>query len=314
MNAWLNGNYVYIIAVIAGIAIRWAAMRFMAEATRSSRHTGGPAQSTAGGPPAVGQFNRSGGGRGGSGSKWNKGRVIKILTLLFVVVAGLLLSYGLYSAASRVIGWGKGFSGIVGIVFGVATLAAGWHSLYGLIALVHDLSDGTPDKEAFSAGFWVPTTVPLGWAALAALFGHPHRSGAGVAAVAVSAVTIICAHRILKRTHSAEGHYRAWMWLATIISAFVGIVHITALAYLNQLAGQYLPEWLAWILRAVVVISAVVFLIIGLADVLRDFIPERWSQWAAMYTIPAFTVLAVSVATLQANASHQLTVIFGAFR
>lgn len=302
MNEWLNANYIHIIAVAAGIAIRWAAMRFLAEAKRSS------SRSRKGG----GTFDGAGGG-GRSGGKWNKDRVIKFMTLFFVFCAGLILAYGLYPLALWIIGWGEGLGGVIAIIFGVATLAAGWHSMYGMVALIHDMTDGTPDDEAFSAGFLVPTTIPLGWAALSALFANPRGAGTGWAVVAVSAVTVIYAHKILKRVYAAQGHERLWMWFGFAVSIFVGIVHIAALAYLNQMAGEYLPEWLAWTIRAGMVIAGVVLLVVGLADIF-DWTPEQWSHRAAMYTIPTFTVLAASLATMQANAADQLDTVFGVFR
>lgn len=291
MNEWLNAHWIHAAAMLAGFALRWGAMQFMANATGNGR---------------------SGGKQSGPTGE-TKGKVIKYFTLFFVFLAGLMLAYGAYPLAIWAIGWGGTLGGIAGIVLGVATLWAGWHALHGLIALVHDMVDGIPDKEAFSAGFWVPTTLPLGWAALAALFTNPRGVATGLACVAVSVVTALYAHKILRKTHNAKGHYGVWMYLSTIICVLVGIAHIPALIYLNDAAGTYLPEWGAWLLRTGMVVAAFIFLMIGLGDWLRDRIPEKWTQWAAMYTIPTFVVLGVSVATLQADATTSLTRIFGAF-
>lgn len=300
MNAWLNANYIFIGAMFAGFAIRWAANQFLANATKGGGRGGVP-----------------GAGRDDSGrakaKKWDKSRVIKFVTLFFMFAAGLLTAFGAYPLAQWLVGWGAGLAGWLSIGFSVLTLAAGWHSLHGLIGLVHDMSDGTPDDEAFSAAFWVPTTIPLGWAALAGLFTNPRGVGTGLGVVAVSLVTAVYAHKILKKTHAVRGHYKAWMWLSTIICAFVGVVHIAALAYLNQITGDWLPDWATWLLRGGLVVAGIVFAVVGLGDLFRDWTPEKWSQWAAMYTIPVFTVLAVSVATLQSNATTSLRTVFGAF-
>lgn len=298
MNDWLNANYLNLIAVAVGLAIRWGAGRFLANASAPSK------------VKTAAQPDR-GDGRGKS--RWSKARVTKFVALFFYVIAGLLFAFGALPLAQWIVGWGTGFAGWLSVIFGVATLAAGWHALHGLIGLVHDMSDGTPDDEAFKAAFMVPTTLPLGWAALVGLFTNPRGIATGVAVVAVSIVTAIYAHKILKKTHAAQGHYRAWMILSTIICIFVGIAHIPALIYLNQAAGDYLPEWATWMLRAGLVAAAFIFAMVGLGDLLRDWIPEKWSQWAAMYTVPVFTVLTVSVGTLQANASTSLHTVFGAF-
>lgn len=293
MNAWLDAHWMHIAAMICGVVLRWGALQFMGNATGKSR--GGAAQ---GGAPGDGK---------------TKGRVIKYITLFFMVVAGLLLAFGAYPIAQWLIGWGTGLAGWISVVFGVATLWAGWHALHGLVALVHDMVDGTPDKEAFTAAFWVPTTLPLGWAALSELFTNPRGVANGLACLAVSIVSAIYAHKILGKTHKAQGHYGIWMYLSTVICIFVGIAHIPALIYANSWIGGHLPEWAAWLLRVGMLLAGVVFFMIGLGDWLRDRIPEKWSQWAAMYTIPTFTVLSVSAATLQADAGTSLNTIFGAF-
>ena len=298
INAWLNANYLHLIAVVAGLAIRWGAGQFLANATATSKVKSAGGNGNAAATPGK--------------SRWNKGRITKFIALFFHIAAGLLFAFGAYPLAQWVVSWGSGLGGWLSVAFGVATLAAGWHALHGLIGLVHDMSDGTPDDEAFSAAFMVPTTIPLGWAALVGLFSNPRGAATGVGVVAVSAVTAYYAHKILKKTHSAKGHYRAWMFLSTIICAFVGFAHIPALIYLNEYAGSWLPEWATWLLRSTLVACGVIFAMIGLGDLLRDWIPEKWSQWAAMYSIPVFTVLTVSIATLQADASTSLHTIFGA--
>lgn len=301
MNHWLNAHYTYLIAVAVGFAFRWGAGQFLANANAPSK-VKGRANAT-----------QNGGGPDGKSGKWNKSRITKFVALFFFFASGLLFAYGALPLAKWLVGWGGGLAGWVSVIFSVLTLTAGWHALHGLIGLVHDMTDGTPDDEAFKAAFMVPTTLPLGWAALAGLFTHPRGVATGVGVVAVSVVTAVYAHKILKKTHAAKGHYRAWMILSTIICAFVGVVHIAALAYLNQAAGDYLPEWTVWMLRTGLVAAGVIFAMVGLGDLVRDWIPEKWSQWAAMYTIPVFTVLTVSVATLQSNATTSLHTVFGAF-
>ena len=310
MNEWLNAYYPHILAIAAGFAARWGALKFMANATAPSAARGGDG-GRGGAVPGGGMPGGPGGGRGKK-RKWTKERVIKFITLAFVGFAGCLLAYGLFPLAQWVINWGSTVGGIASTVFGVGTLIAGWHSMYGVLALGHDMTDGTPDDEAFNAIFMIPTTTPLGLVALAELFTNPRGVTTGLAVIAVSIVSAIYAHKILKKAHSAEGHYRMWMYIATAVSAFVGVVHIPALAYLNQLAGGYLPEWLAWTLRGVLVIAAGIFLMVGLGDWIRDWTPEKWSQWGAMYTIPVFTVLIASVATLGSNAATALGWVFGA--
>ncbi len=297
VNAWLNAHYLHLIAIGAGFALRWGAMQFMANATAPSKRKN--TKDGASSAPAP------------KNKKWHKARIIKFFTLIFVVAAGLLLAYGAYPFATWAVSWGGNLGGIASALFGTATIAAGWHALKGLVTLAHDLTDGTPDDEAFDAGFWVPTMIPLGWASLIGLFTNPRGVSTGLACVAVSVITAAYAHKILKKTHAAQGHYGMWMYVSTIICVFVGLVHIPALAYLNQAIGDYLPEWACWLLRAVLIAAAVVFLVAGLGDWFRDRIPERWSQWAAMYTIPVFSVLTVSIATLQSDATTSLHTIFG---
>ncbi len=293
MNEWLNANYQYLIAIGVGFLFRWGASQFLANATKTGK----------------------GGNKGGSAGtgKWNKERIIKFIALFFYILAGLLFAYGALPLAQWLVGWGEGLGSWLSVIFGVLTIAAGWHALHGLVGLGHDMTDGVPDDEAFKAAFMIPTTLPLGWAALVGLFTNPRGVASGVAVVAVSIVTAIYAHKILKKVHSAKGHYRMWMYIATIICVFVGIAHVPALAYLNDAAGSYLPEWAVWMLRLSLVAAGAVFFVIGLGDLFRDWIPEKWSQWAAMYTIPTFTVLAVSWATLQSNAETSLNTIFSAF-
>lgn len=295
MNEWLNAHWLHIAAIAFGFALRWGAMSFMANATAETKGKK---------PDASARKTPEG--------KWNKARIIKFLTLFFVFCAGLMLAYGAYPLAQWAIGWTGTLGGIASSILGVATIAAGWHALHGMVALGHDMVDGTPDKEAFGAALWVPTTLPLGWAALVGLFTNPRGVATGLAVVAVSLVTAVYAHKILNKMHNAKGHYGFWMYLSTIICIFVGIAHIPALIYLNDLAGA-LPEWATWLARSGAVIAGVLFFLIGLGDWLRDRIPEKWTQWAAMYTIPVFTVLGVSVATLSANAESSLTTIFSTF-
>lgn len=303
INAWLNAHYIYIGFVAAGLALRWAAGQFLANATKGGgNRTGGP------GPGGGG-----GGGGGGKAGKWGKSRVIKFLALVFYFAAGICMAVGAYPLATWLTGWASGVGSWLSIIAGLAILAAGWRSLEGLIGLVHDMTDGTPDDEAFKAAFAIPTLLPLGWAALIGLFTNPRGAGTGIAVLGVSLITAVYAHKILKKAHSAQGHYKAWMYVSTIICVFVGLAHIPAMIYLNSLAGGYLPEWLAWLLRGGLVVAGIIFFVIGLGDLLRDWIPEKWSQWAAMYTIPTFTVLTVSVLTLQSNAAHSLNVLLGAF-
>jgi succinate dehydrogenase hydrophobic anchor subunit len=303
VNAWLNAHYLHLVAVAVGFLLRWGAAQFLVNANSQSR-----ARAMAGG----GGGGSNGGGARGGGGKWNKGRVVKFVCLFFHVVAGLMFAYGAYPLATWATGWGAGLGGWLSVIFGVATIAAGWHALHGLIGLVYDMSDGTPDKEAFSAAFMVPTTLPLGYAALVGLFTNPRGVATGAAVVAVSIVTAIYAHKILAKTNSAAGHYRAWMWLSWVICAAVGFVHIPALIYLNDIAGNWLPEWTAWLIRAGLVAAGVIFALVGLGDILRDWTPEKWSQLAAMYTIPVFTVLAVTVWQLSADAETGLRTVFGA--
>jgi succinate dehydrogenase hydrophobic anchor subunit len=293
VTEWLNANYLHLVAIAVGFAFRWGATQFLANATKAGKGGGGNAAPKSG--------------------KWNKARIIKFIALVFYIVAGLLFAYGALPLAQWLVGWGEGAGSWLSVIFGVITIAAGWHALHGLVGLVHDMTDGTPDDEAFKAAFMVPTTIPLGWAALVGLFTNPRGVASGVAVVAVSIVTAIYAHKILKKAHAAQGHYRLWMYFATVICAFVGFAHIPALAYLNDAAGSYLPEWAGWMLRLGLVAAAAIFLMIGVGDLLRDWIPEKWSQWAAMYSIPVFTVLAVSWATLQSNAETSLNTVFGAF-
>ncbi|MFI5938113.1 hypothetical protein [Actinoplanes sp. NPDC051494] len=294
MNEWLNAHYIQIAAIIVGFAFRWGAGQFLGNANRGGK----------GSAPS---------GPGGKSSKWNKSRIVKFIALFFYFAAGLLFAFGAYPLAQWVVGWGTGVGSWVSVIFGVVALAAGWHSLSGGVGLIHDMTDGTPDDEAFKAAFLIPTTIPLGWAALVGLFTNPRGVATGVAVVAVSVVTAIYAHKILKRAHTAAGHQKLWMWFATIVSAFVGFAHIPALIYLNDLAGGHLPEWLVWMLRIGLVTAGALFAMIGIGDLLRDWTPEKWSQWAAMYAIPVFTVLAVTWSQVTANAETSLNTIFSAF-
>lgn len=301
MNAWLNSHWMFIAAIGVGFGLRWAALQFLANATGS------------GGGPGGGGGRGGGPGGGGRGGKWNKGRITKFICLAMMVFAGLILAVGMFPFISWVVGWGGGFAGFVAVIFSVAVLAAGWHALYFLVALVHDMTDGTPDDEAFTAAFWVPTMLPLGWPALVGLFGNPRGFATGLGVLAVSIVTAIYAHKILTRTHAAEGHYRLWMYVSTAICIFVGIVHIAGLAYVNDLAREHLPPWGYGLLVTGVVVFAVICLFIGLGDWIRNWTPEKWSQWAGMYTIPVFTVLSLHVFNLGANAESSVTRIFGVF-
>lgn len=297
MNEWLNAHYLQLGAILLGFAFRWGASQFLANATKTGKGGGGNAAQAS----------------SGKGGKWNKARITKFIALFFYIAAGCLFAYGAYPLAQWLIGWGSGVGSWISVVFGVVTIAAGWHALHGLVGLVHDMTDGTPDDEAFKAAFMVPTTIPLGWAALVGLFTNPRGAATGVAVLAVSLVTAIYAHKILTKAHSAQGHYRLWMYFATVICAFVGFAHIPALIYLNDFAGGHFPEGLVWLLRMAVVAAGALFVMIGLGDLLRDWIPEKWSQWAAMYSIPVFTVLGVTWASLTANAETGLTTVFSAF-
>ncbi|WP_045740841.1 hypothetical protein [Actinoplanes rectilineatus] len=297
MTEWLNAHYLQLAAIAVGFLLRWGAGQFLANATKTGK----------GGAPRNGQDG------GGKKSRWDKTRITKFVALAFYFASGCLFAFGAYPAAQWVVSWGGGLGSWVSVIFGVLTLAAGWHSLHGLVGLVHDMTDGTPDDEAFKAAFLVPTTIPLGWAALVGLFTNPRGAATGVAVLAVSVVTALYAHKILKKTHAAQGHYKLWMWFSTIICWFVGFAHIPALIYLNDFAGAHLPEGVAWLLRIVVVASGVLFAMVGLGDVLRDWTPEKWSQWAAMYSTPIFSVLSVAVAMATASAETGLTTIFAAF-
>lgn len=307
INAWLNANILHIVAIAAGLAIRWGAMQFLATATKSTaggKSSGGPHGGTLGG----------GGGGGGRGKKWNKTRVIKFMTLLFVFVAGLMLAYGTYPLAAWVLGWGGTFGGIVATITGVLTIAAGWHALHGGAGLVHDMTDGTPDDEAFNSAFWVPTLIPLGWAALVGLFTEQRGMSNFLAAVAISIVTAIYAHKIMRRAYDAQGHHGLWMYFAFMVSGFVGVIHVVALAYINQAIGEYLPPWAAILARSAFAITAVVLLIAGLGDWIRDRIPEKWSQLAAAYSVPVIAVGGAWVFGLGDTANDSLNIVFGSLR
>lgn len=297
MTEWLNAHYLQLAAIAVGFLFRWGASQFLANANK------GGGNNTAGGQSAP----------GGRKSRWNKARITKFVALFFYFVAGLLFAYGAYPLAQWLVSWGSGLGSWASIIFGVVTIAAGWHALHGLVGLVHDMSDGTPDDEAFKAAFMVPTTMPLGWAALVGLFTNPRGAATGVAVVAVSIVTVIYAHKILNKVNNAQGHYKLWMYFATFICALVGFIHIPALIYVNDLAGAYLPEWAAWLARLIVAAIGFVLVMVGSADLIRDWIPEKWTQRAAMYSIPVFTVLGVAWSQLTANAETSLTTIFSAF-
>ncbi|WP_033338950.1 hypothetical protein [Catenuloplanes japonicus] len=308
MIDWFNSHAWHIAAIIAGFGIRWFAMQFLATATKASLRAGAGRA----GQPGTGQAG--GTATATKSKKWNKLRVIKTMTLALVVASGLALAYGTIPAAQWVISWGSGFGGIVAAIFGVLSVVAGWRAIESGAQLVHDLSDGTPDDAAFNAGFWIPTLVPIGWAAIVALFTSAEGVTNLVSAIIISAITIFYGHRILKQAHNAAGHKPLWMYYAFIVSIFIGLVHIVAFAYIDTGIAAYLGSGLLIILRVVFAVTAIGFLIAGAGDWIRDFIPEKWSQWAAMYAIPILFVLPQAVyADIQNRGQDTITVIFGAF-
>ena len=308
MIDWFNAHAWHIAAIIAGFGIRWFAMQFLATATKASVRAKKPSPS----PAANGASTTA---TATKKKKWTKVRVIKTLTLVFVVGSGLCLAYGAIPAAQWVISWGSGFGGIVAAIFSVLAVIAGWRAIEFGAQLVHDLSDGTPDDAAFDAGFWICTLVPIGWSAVVALFTNGQGITNLITAVIISAITIFFGHRILTQAHAAQGHQGMWMYYAFAVSICIGLIHIVAFAYIDEGADRYLGSGLLIITRVVFDVTAVGFLIAGLGDWIRDFVPEKWSQWAAMYSIPILWVLPQSVwSEIQGRGEGTLTVIFGAFQ
>lgn len=291
---WLNTHVWFGVFMVSGFVIKFAVQLALSKADGAGGERGG-------GPRGTG---------GGKSKKWNSSRVKKFIALAVVFASGLLEAVGALPLIHWLVNFGTGAGGWVSILAGVATLAAGWWSLYGLVALVHDMSDGTPDDKAFTAAFLVPTTLPLGWVALGGLFGNPRGYATGLAAIAVTVITAIFAHKIINFALHAKGHYAWWMWVVFIVSAWVGVVHIPALAYANEWVGNHLPPFAVVIVRSAAVLAAIVLVILGAAD-LSNKIPEKWAHWAAMYSTPVFLVLVVTVATFQSNAAHSLDILFG---
>ncbi|MEU1761212.1 hypothetical protein [Micromonospora sp. NPDC005652] len=225
-------------------------------------------------------------------------------------IAGLILGVALFQAVR----WLTGLSGggaVLGAIGSIIALTLGWQAVKMLVAMIRDLADGQPDKEARRAALWVPTLIPAGWAAVTGLVSNPRGIGGGIVAAIQAAITLAYTLSIVKETIKAKKHQVPWRWFAAAVCTLAGLVLIAAVIYIDGLLADYLS---AGVMVAVRLIGGAVglgFAIAALADI-SDGVPGAHVRKFAVYGLPLLYLFGSAIiAWASKNASSGLDLISG---
>ncbi|WP_431881983.1 hypothetical protein [Micromonospora chalcea] len=226
------------------------------------------------------------------------------------VVAGLILGVALFQAMK----WLTGLSGagaVLGAIGSIVALVFGWQAVKMLVAMIRDVADGKPDKEARRAALWVPTLVPAGLAAVTGLVSNPRGIGGGIVAAIQAGITLAYTLSIVKETIKAQKHQVPWRWFAAAVSLVGGLVLIAAIAYIDGLLADYLSGNAMLALRLIGGAVGLAFAIAALADI-SDGVPEKHVRKFATFGLPLLYLFGSAIiAWASKNASSGLDLISG---
>lgn len=245
------------------------------------------------------------GGKYGSAARW--------FAFGLSLVAGLLLAAFLIPLmlwVGKLGSWGVVAAGIGTIV----TVLLGWQAVYLVIAAIRDLMDKTPDEEARKAARWVPTFLPVGGTAIVSLVSNPRADGFGLGvnvltAVIVSAITMGYTFKIFKAVDLGKNGKNGWKWFAMVIAFLAGFIHIALFTYADGLLANFIPGVWMNVLRAVLGFAGLLLFIVGLHDIFKDGLPDKFVRRAGVFGVPLVTLffsLGVSLLSENANSTIQL--------
>lgn len=219
--------------------------------------------------------------------KKERGPHARWASFVIYIISGVALAI----AMVPLVIWLIGKLGSVGTFFvGTATLALGWHAIAMITSVIRDLFDKVPDHEARTGALWIPTLVPVGFAAVVALLRNPQGLGQGLTAAAMALVTVLYAYMIVKRMDAAQEHKNKWNWAAFAVLVLAGITVVPLYAYADTALISHLPGPIATLVRVVVGLLAVSALIAGIADIWFDSVPHKFARAAAVFGLPGVLV------------------------
>jgi hypothetical protein len=226
------------------------------------------------------------------------------------VVCGLMLGWALHDVMLWLTGL-RGPAVVVGQLGAIIAMLLGWHAVAMLVALIRDLADGRPDREARSAALWVPTFVPAGWAAVIGLISNPRSLGSGIVSAILAGITIGYCIRIVKTALQGRTGAVAWRWFAAGVCLLAGVVMIPLIAYMDAtLAGWVSPATMT-IIRAAGGVTGAALFVAAIADI-ADRRPDQHVRNALMYGMPLLFLLGSwAVSAISGGAGNGLELLTG---
>lgn len=239
------------------------------------------------------------GGKYGSGARW--------FAFGLSLVAGLLLAVFLIPLMLWI---GKlGGLGIVAASIGtVFTVLLGWQAVYLIIAAIRDLMDKTPDEEARKAARWVPTFLPVGGTAVFALVSNPRSDGFGLGvnvltAAIVSGITMAYTFKIFKAVDLGKNGKAGWKWFTMAVAFLAGFIHIALFTYVDGILANLVPGLWMNVLRGVLGFAGALLFIVGLHDIFKDGLPDKYVRRAGVFGVPLVSLFfSLGVALFSTNA------------
>ncbi|TDC02070.1 hypothetical protein E1091_01545 [Micromonospora fluostatini] len=242
--------------------------------------------------------------------KTSSSRMVLWVAFAVEALCGLLLGAALY----QVTRWLTSLTGrgeILGAIGSIIALTFGWHAVKLIVVLIRDLADGKPDKDARHAALLVPTLLPPGFAAVAALVSNPRGLGGGVAAAVMAGITLYYCLSISKLVLGSQKHKVPWKWFALAVHVLAGLVITTAVVYIDGLLAEWLsPGWML----AVRLVGGFVGLGLAIAAVadIADKEPDQHARRLAAFGQPLLSLFgSAAIAWINTNANSGLDLITG---
>jgi hypothetical protein len=196
----------------------------------------------------------------------------------FYVVGGAALAV----AMVPLLNWVMAQGAAIGNVTAIVALALGWHAVAMITSVTRDLFDKTPDHEARSGALWIPTFVPIGFAAVVKVVQNPQGLGQGLTAAIMALITLIYVYKIVKRADQAKEHKNVWNWVCFGVCFLGGLVLVPLIAYIDTMIGGVLPGVVANIVRVGVGLLGLVLVAGGVYDIWCDGEPHKKARAGAL--------------------------------
>lgn len=235
---------------------------------------------------------------------------------IMYALGGLALAVATVPLILWLVGLGSrsGLSALVGNLTAIVGLALGWHSVAMIVSVIRDLMDKVPDHEARQGALWIPTFAPIGFASVWQLLQNPQGLGFGLTAAIMAGITLWYAFSIAKRADSASEHKVGWKWFTFWIFVLAGFALVPLVRFVNTQVISQLPPGLAWIPQLVMGIGGVILVVVAIAEMYFNKVPEDWARRGAAFGIGAVTVFgAVGLAWLSDALSAGSSFLSGGF-